>query len=119
MKTRRRTVDRLTHALVIAYHRLAVMAPLRTWVAWGKILGRVAYRLDPEHRRISMTNLRFALGEEKSDAELRDIARRNFEQWGMIVHEWMRLRRLDAAELASLIRIEGREHLAAAKKKSP
>jgi KDO2-lipid IV(A) lauroyltransferase len=119
MKKRNQAVDRFIHALVIGYHHLAVRTPLRTWVAMGKILGRLAYVLDREHREIALANLRFAFGDERDRGELETISRRNFEQWGMIAHEWMRLRRLDAAEVASLIRVEGREHLIAAKRKSP
>jgi KDO2-lipid IV(A) lauroyltransferase len=92
---------------------------LRTWVSMGKLLGRLVYIIDIEHRKIVLANLRFAFGHEKSEGDLRDIARKNFEQWGMIAHEWMRLRNLDTTELLPLIRVEGGKHLMAAKRKSP
>ncbi|MBW2283199.1 MAG: hypothetical protein JRF65_01215 [Deltaproteobacteria bacterium] len=113
------TGERLVHTLAIAYHRLSVKVPLKTWVLLGKHLGSLVYSLDPVHRNLTLTNLRFAFGKEKDDRELRAIARGTFEQFSMTGHEWMRLRNCRVEDLDPLIRVEGREHLEAARKKSP
>jgi len=88
-------------------------------VALGKHLGTAIYYLAPGPRSITLSNLRFALGGERSEGELRAIARGTFQQFSMIGHEWMRLRNVRMRELAGLVRVEGMEHWQAAKEKSP
>jgi len=50
-----------------------------TWVArLGRAGGAVAYVLDARHRRVAYRNLRMCFASEKSERELRNIARENF-----------------------------------------
>jgi len=81
-------------------------------------MGRLLYVIDAKHRRISLSNLRFALGPETPERELRSIARRSFEEFGMIAHEWTRLIYIEKGELSRLIDVEGMENLLAARKKN-
>ncbi len=56
--------------------------PLR-WVAHlGRAGGALAYWLDARHRRVAQRNLAMCFGREKSEGELRDIARENFRRIG-------------------------------------
>ena len=53
------------------------------WVArLGRAGGGLAYLLDARHRRVAQRNLRQCFGGEKSDAELKAIARENFRRIG-------------------------------------
>lgn len=87
----------------------------------GRCLGRLLYTIDRRHRKIALTNLRFAFGDEKDEKELKSIAREHFTQLGMIGHEWLRLVNINESGLKKIcnnISVEGEEHLVAAKKKS-
>jgi len=92
--------------------------PLKTWLAIGKYFGRLFYFLDFQHRRISKRNIRFAFGDQKDGRKIRTIARKSFEQLGMVGNEWVWLRNADRKMLGKIIRVEGKEHLDAARKKS-
>jgi KDO2-lipid IV(A) lauroyltransferase len=65
-----------------------------------------------------LRNLKFAFGKEKRGEEIGSIARSNFQQFGMIAFEWARLKHMSKETLVNLIRVEGKEHLIAAKRKS-
>ncbi len=110
---------RAVHLSVRSYLLLSRSFPLRTWLHLGKVLGRMIYFLDLHHRRISMRNLRFAFDDQKDKREMRAIVRKNFEQFGMIGNEWMRLRNTDKTTIRELVRVEGKEHLDGARRKSP
>ena len=113
--------DKISYMAVSLYHLFSRMVPYKLWLSLGKGLGHTLYCLDLRHRKIAMTNLRFALGKEKSELELRRIARGHFRQLGITGHEWTTLKELDEKRLekiCELIRVEGEEHLAAAKKKN-
>ncbi len=94
------------------------MLPLKIWVLMGRCAGDLFYLLGFRHRRIALRNLRFAFGSHREEKEIRAIARRNFLQFAMIAHEWIRLRNTTAQEVTELIYVEGKENLIAAKKKS-
>lgn len=50
-----------------------------TWVArFGRVGGRLAYWVDARHRRVAQRNLRMALSAERTEAEIRALARENF-----------------------------------------
>jgi len=85
----------------------------------GRGFGLLFYFLAFQQRRIALRNLRFAFGKEKAENEIVSLARKNFQQFGMIACEWARLKYITQEELQSLVYIEGKEHLLAAKKKSP
>ena len=109
---------RLVHSLTLFYCSVSRIVPLRIWIFVGRCLGLLLYTLDFQHRKIALTNLRFAFGREKTEREIRSIARENFRQLGMIAHEWVRLRNMDSVTLKGLVYVEGKNHLMAAKKKN-
>jgi KDO2-lipid IV(A) lauroyltransferase len=54
-----------------------------TWGArFGRCVGGLVYLLDGRHRRVAQRNLTMCFGNEKSDAEIRAIARENFRRIG-------------------------------------
>jgi KDO2-lipid IV(A) lauroyltransferase len=111
-------VHRFVHLAVLFYIFFSRLMPHKAWLLIGKYLGRFFYLIDFTHRRISRRNLRFAFGHEKDQAEINTIARRSFEQFGMTGNEWMLLRHISREKLMSLVRVEGKEHLDAARRKS-
>src|SRR3974390_910371 len=65
----------------------AVVALVRSlplpWVAQlGRFFGGLAYQLDRRHRRVALRNLAMCFGGEKSDAELKALAKENFRRIG-------------------------------------
>ncbi len=108
--------------IMLILHLVSRMMPLRIWLFFGKIFGFIFYLIDPHHRRITLINLKFAYGHEKSEKELRAIARSNFMHYGMMGFEWihmMRLKRTGMDKLKTRIHVEGEEHLINARKKNP
>jgi len=85
------------------------------WVFIGRIFGLFLYGIDFPHRKIALANLRFAFGPEKTERELRAIIRKMFLEFGMIAHEWTRLKYIKKEDLPGLVEVEGLENLKAAK----
>jgi len=113
-------IDRLVYILACSYHLFGRVVPFKTWLGIGRRLGALAYRFDQKHRRIVHRNLQLAYGDEITHAAIGSLARRNFEQWGMIAQELALLKQRPewlAAHLTDAIAVEGREHLDAARQK--
>jgi KDO2-lipid IV(A) lauroyltransferase len=73
----------------------------------GRQLGKVVYYLDLEHRRVAIQNLHIAFGQEKSASEIRGIARRTFQNLGMMTIEFFRIPRMDVKAFRERVKIEG------------
>jgi KDO2-lipid IV(A) lauroyltransferase len=56
--------------------------PLRTVARLGRAGGALAYWLDARHRRVAKRNLTMCFGQEKSAAEIRELAKENFRRIG-------------------------------------
>jgi KDO2-lipid IV(A) lauroyltransferase len=76
-------------------------------VKWGRLLGRVWYRIDGKHRRQAEENIARAFNLGHSDAAA--IARKNFEHIGLNAVEFAAFDRIE--DLAANVRLEGLEHL--------
>lgn len=59
------------------------------WV--GRLLGRMAFHLDREHRNVALQNLHIAFGQERPEREIYAIAKRTFENLGMTTIEFFRI----------------------------
>jgi KDO2-lipid IV(A) lauroyltransferase len=110
--------SRLIYTLSLLYILCGRIIPLRFWLFLGRAFGLLFYFLDRKHREIAFSNLRFAFGNTKTEREIQAIARKTFEEFGMISHEWIKLRKMQIEELAELILVEGAGYLRAAKEKS-
>ena len=64
------------------------LLPERFALSIGRQLGNLMYYVDLEHRRVAMDNLKIAFGEEKTEAERYSIARKNFQNLGMMAIEF-------------------------------
>ena len=56
--------------------------PLRFVARLGRGLGRLAFYLTARYRRVTLQNLTLCFGHEKSPAEIRELARKNFRRLG-------------------------------------
>jgi KDO2-lipid IV(A) lauroyltransferase len=75
------------------------------WV--GRQLGNVVYYLDLEHRKVAIQNLQIAFGQEKSKAEMRSIAKKNFQNLGMMAVEFFRIPGMDTETYKKKVEMEG------------
>jgi KDO2-lipid IV(A) lauroyltransferase len=75
----------------------------------GRQLGRMMFCIDRGHRKIALENLHLAFGKEKSEEELLAIARRTFENLGMMAVEFFRIPRMDVESFKKKVKIEGLE----------
>ena len=113
--------DRLVSHAMHGYFAFSRCMPLSVWLGLGRGMGTLLYHLAGKHRRIARANLRFAFGASIEENRIDRIIHDNFKQFGMIGHEFVQF--LDAphrtaATLDRLVRVEGEQHLLAARAKS-
>ena len=65
--------------------------------------------VDRGHRKVALENLHLAFGKEKSGEELMSIARKTFENLGMMAVEFFRIPRMDVETFKKKVKIEGLE----------
>ncbi|MFC4309029.1 lipid A biosynthesis acyltransferase [Steroidobacter flavus] len=87
--------------------------PLRTQLAVGRALGRLAYRFARRDRRIAAINIALCLP-GLSPAERDDLVREHFESLGCTLLETGLVWWASEARLRRLIQFDGEEHLHAA-----
>lgn len=75
------------------------------WI--GRQFGNLMYALDFEHRRIAIDNLEIAFGQEKTGAERRSIARKNFQNLGMMAIEFFQIPKMDMEAYQRKVETEG------------
>ncbi len=101
----------LQYLIVRGFSFLINLLPEAWALGLGRVLGRVAYSLDREHRRVALQNLEQAFGSEKSKEELRVIARGTFQNLGMNAVEFFRIPRMDFEAFRKQVAIQGLENL--------
>lgn len=99
----------LEYALAIAVSGVLRLLPRRTGLAIGRTAGHLVYALDARHRTITIGNVAAAFGEEKTDAEQREIARGAFRHFGSMLFELLRLGPSSWKRLSPLVELEGVE----------
>lgn len=75
-------MDRLLYLLARAVIGLLKVLPLTLVARLGRIGGGLSYWLDARHRSVALRNLARCFGDEKSEGELRSLARENFRRIG-------------------------------------
>ncbi|HXX36342.1 MAG TPA: lysophospholipid acyltransferase family protein [Thermodesulfobacteriota bacterium] len=99
----------LAYLLLKAFSFFVNLLPEGFALWLGRQLGNVWYHLDFEHRNVAIQNLQMAFGHEKSVSEIRDIARRTFQNLGMTGMEFFRIPRMDVKTFKERVKIEGLE----------
>ncbi|MDI6761682.1 MAG: lysophospholipid acyltransferase family protein [Thermodesulfobacteriota bacterium] len=75
------------------------------WI--GRQLGNVMHLLDVKHRKIAIQNLHLAFGHEKSEEEMHSIARKNFQNLGMMAIEFFQIPKMDMETYDRKVAVEG------------
>ena len=100
------------------YSLLSFIVPLRFWIFIGRVYGTFFFCISRRHKKIAITNLNFIFEKDKNQKEIRDIAKKSFQEFGMIFQEYVRLKYLKTENLERLVEVENIEHLENAKKKN-
>jgi len=80
---------------------------LSLWL--GRQMGRVAFYLDLEHRKVALQNLHIAFGQEKTESEIYAIAKGTFQNLGMTAAEFFRIPEMDVGTFKKKVTMEGLE----------
>src|SRR5712664_631454 len=75
-------MDKPLYYLARALVAFVQALPLKSVARLGRACGMLAYCLDARHRRVAVRNLTMCFGQERSDAEIRALARENFHRLG-------------------------------------
>jgi len=110
----RRLQTRAGNAAVLSMARWWKRLPEGLAYRLGLVLGNAMRRLSPRHARIVLTNLRLAFGDEKSERELRELARACYRHLGMCLTEFLRLPAMSPEDIRRMAELRGSEHLRAA-----
>lgn len=86
---------------------ILILFPLYIGLYIGSILGRLAYYLAAKERSKTIANLRLAFGKEKSEAEIRCIARQVFENLGKNLIELINFPKINESNIDKLIENKG------------
>lgn len=89
---------------------------LRPWSvrAIGNTLGSLFYTVSSRYRNVALRNLRAAFGDQKSEAEIRKVAKSVFRHFARGAVEFFFLLSLSREQIDAMIDLEGVEHLDAA-----
>jgi KDO2-lipid IV(A) lauroyltransferase len=97
------------YALVRLAWLVLAKVPPRVADVLGQGMGWLAYLLDFPHRRLAWANLQLALGGERSEREIRNLARSSFLHLAAAFVDLCRSQRLLREPLANIIQFEGLE----------
>jgi lauroyl/myristoyl acyltransferase len=75
-------MDLLLYLFARSLIALIQALPLTLVARVGRACGALAFRLDGRHRRVAQQNLTMCFGNEKTPAEINDIAKENFRRIG-------------------------------------
>ena len=101
-------VDYCLFLLVRLFEEIFCMIPESWALATGRFLGRCAFVLVPDRRAAAVENLTIAFGNEQSHQWILRTARKSFEHLGMLVIEFLLIRRWDQQEMDKRIVFEGK-----------
>lgn len=103
--------DLIIYLIILFLGLLLKKLPKRVALTFGKHLGSAMYLLLKQRREITMSNLRLAFGDEKTEDELKLIAIRSYRNLGKNFVEFFRLPLLTKENLYQLVTVQGRENL--------
>ena len=96
---------------------VAATLPLKFTWKLADSLGRIWFQVDKRHRQIALDNLKIAWGDELSEDERRNIARKNFIHLARVLLELPHLRELCSDDLDGFVSFHGIDHFANALEK--
>ncbi len=110
-------MDYLLYLVALFVGWLISLLPLSAALKVGAALGRLLYLVDRRHRRITLANLKLALGNEKTAAELEQIARACYANLGRSVAEFCHMPSVNKENLPKRVSYEGLDNLTSAYKR--
>ena len=90
-KLKRRIKDLRTYLIILFFVKFFRLLPRRTGIATARALAALFYKLNKRHRGNTIRQLTMAFGNEKTDQEIRDIARRVFIHFATAVVDTIRI----------------------------
>lgn len=90
---------------------VAVHCPYPMVAPLGRALGRMIHRTSSRYRNVALKNLRFVYENEKTDEQIRDLARQVFEHFGQVAVEFFWLQRVRKKKLLSLVDLRQGQYL--------
>lgn len=102
------------YLLALFFIRFFQILPYAMAVRGGALLGRLFYLFDARHRSVALGSLKAALGQERSEREIKQIAVGAFENLGRSVVEFAWIQGKPPAEVLRRTTFEGLEHYTAA-----
>ncbi len=81
---------------------IIILLPFRVAVALGGAIGAIAYAVLPKYRDTALQNLRSVFSGEKTDGEIKDIAKNVFRNIGKTAVECISLRKFSADNVKTL-----------------
>lgn len=90
---------------------LVYLLPISIGVRIAALLGVCAYLILPKYRNITIANLQTAFGREKSQREIKDIARNVFVNLARSACEVINFPKINGKNIDRFVRIEGIEHI--------
>jgi KDO2-lipid IV(A) lauroyltransferase len=100
-------ISYLTYLILKGFSLLISLLPEGFALRVGRQLGEMSYYLDWEHRKVALQNLHVAFGQEKSESEINAIAKRSFQNLGMMAIEFFRIPGMDTETFKKKVSIEG------------
>jgi KDO2-lipid IV(A) lauroyltransferase len=100
-------IDYLLYLLLKVFGLLINLLP-ESFALWlGRQMGSIGYYLDWEHRGVALQNLYLAFGQERSESQIRRIAKRTFQNLGMMAIEFFRIPVLEKEDFKKKVSVEG------------
>jgi len=97
----------LTYLLLRGFSLFINLLPEGPALWMGRRVGNLMYLLDLEHRRVALENLQIAFGQEKSKEEMLAIAKKNFQNLGMMAVEFFRIPHMDIETYRKKVETDG------------
>ncbi len=100
-------MDQGLYQLMFALFRIAGRLPPVVLRMTGRMIGEVLFWIDRRHRTITRKNIRFAYGDELTEAQVQTVARDGYRHLGQVALETMRLLVVPPARLRRQVGVHG------------
>lgn len=107
----------IEYLFFISLARLLSILPHMVSLKFGEFLGALLFTIDRKHRNGAINNLRMALGREKTEAEIRKIAKGSYANLGRNFAEFACFLNSGTNFIKRYVRIDGFENYLNAKAK--
>jgi len=106
--------DTILYHMISGFMSMLGMIPESIGNMMGAFLGSAWFTLDKKHRKLTCNNIKLAYENEKTDKEIKILARAVFQNTAKMLFEHTRFHRMKREDLHKIFSITGLEHLEAA-----